>query len=117
MRLRGIGTFKRVFDERVSVRVGSIIVHTRPNGLAHPRLGLAVPRAAGSAVVRNRIKRRLREAFRHLQHELPAAYDVVISVRRHAPRAVDDYRRDLADAIEKLHRRWIQRHHHPVDPP
>jgi ribonuclease P protein component len=55
-----------------------------------PRLGLAVPRAAGNAVVRNKIKRQLREIWRAkvAAGELPAAKDYVIVVRPGLPEAV-----------------------------
>lgn len=46
-----------------------------------PRLGLAVPRSVGSAVVRNRMKRLLREAWRTLLDEVPAGRDYVIVAR------------------------------------
>ena len=46
-----------------------------------PRLGLAVPRAVGNAVTRNRIKRRLREIFRARSSELPHDNDYVLVVR------------------------------------
>ncbi len=46
-----------------------------------PRVGLAVPKAVGTAVVRNRIKRRLREAFRARLPELPQDQDYVLVVR------------------------------------
>jgi ribonuclease P protein component len=46
-----------------------------------PRLGLAVPKQVGSAVVRNRIKRQLREAWRSLDGRIPAAHDYVLVVR------------------------------------
>jgi ribonuclease P protein component len=45
------------------------------------RLGLAVPKAVGTAVVRNRIKRRLRELFRERSAELPQDHDYVLVVR------------------------------------
>jgi ribonuclease P protein component len=62
-------------------------VIARPNGLGHPRLGLAVGvRSAGSAVNRNRIKRVVREAFRHIHQELPAV-DLVVNARPHAGQA------------------------------
>jgi ribonuclease P protein component len=48
---------------------------------AGARLGLAVPKAVGTAVVRNRIKRRLREAFRARLPELPQDQDYVLVVR------------------------------------
>ncbi len=43
-----------------------------------PRLGLAVPKAVGTAVTRNRIKRRLREVFRARSAELPRENDYVL---------------------------------------
>ena len=46
-----------------------------------PRLGLAVPKAVGTAVVRNRIKRRLREAFRARLPKLPHGHDYVLVAR------------------------------------
>jgi len=46
-----------------------------------PRLGLAVPKAVGSAVTRNRIKRRLREIFRARLAGLPQENDYVLVVR------------------------------------
>jgi len=50
---------------------------------AEPRLGLAVPRAAGNAVVRNRIKRQLREIWsaKLAAGSLPTANDYVLVVR------------------------------------
>ena len=45
------------------------------------RLGIAVPKKIGSAVTRNRIKRRLREGWRELLPEVPAGTDYVLLVR------------------------------------
>jgi ribonuclease P protein component len=52
------------------------------------RLGLAVPRAAGNAVVRNRIKRQLREVWRARLEGIPADRDYVLIVRPGLPEAV-----------------------------
>jgi len=46
-----------------------------------PRLGLAVPRSVGSAVVRNKVKRLLREAWRELLPGIPAGHDYVLVAR------------------------------------
>ena len=48
---------------------------------AGPRLGLAVPRAVGSAVVRNRLKRQLRETWEELAAEVLPARDYVLVAR------------------------------------
>jgi ribonuclease P protein component len=63
------------------------LVSAKRNGLEHPRLGLAVGvRAAGGAVARNRIKRRVREYFREHQYHLPMV-DMVVNARAAAARA------------------------------
>ena len=46
-----------------------------------PRLGLAVPRSVGPAVVRNRVKRLLREAWREILPSVPPGHDYVIAAR------------------------------------
>ena len=45
---------------------------------AEPRLGLAVPKAAGNAVARNKIKRQLRESWRSRLDRVPAGRDYVL---------------------------------------
>jgi len=61
------------------------------DGPEAPRLGLAVPKAAGNAVVRNRIKRQLREIWRAKlgQDGVPASSDYVIVVRPGLPEAAE----------------------------
>ena len=53
------------------------------------RLGLAVPKSVGSAVVRNKMKRRLRETFRARLPELPQDQDYVLVVRPGLAEAVE----------------------------
>lgn len=75
---------------------------TTPNGLAWSRIGLAVPRAVGTAPRRNLIRRRLREAFRLLQHELPTGFDLLIIVRPHPPRTLERYQAAMTSAMSAL---------------
>jgi ribonuclease P protein component len=49
-----------------------------------PRLGFTVPRAFGKAVLRNRVKRRIREALRVRLPEVAPEWDIVINPRRPA---------------------------------
>jgi ribonuclease P protein component len=76
------------------------LVSAKLNGLGHPRLGLAVGvRAAGGAVTRNRIKRRVREYFRQHQQHIPAV-DMVVNARPAAARATH------AETVESLALHW-----------
>jgi ribonuclease P protein component len=53
-----------------------------------PRLGLAVPRAAGNAVARNKIKRQLRELWRSRLERIPNGRDYVLIAKPGLPEAV-----------------------------
>ncbi len=88
---------------------GPLAVFGRPNGLRTSRLGLSVGRRVGPAVVRVRLKRMLREAFRLQRGSLPPGYDLVVTVRPHRPLPLAEYRRLLASAWESLDREWKRR--------
>ena len=108
-RLRGRRAFSQVYAERVRQIAGPLTVYSRPNGLTLPRLGLSVSASVGSAVRRNRIKRLIREAFRLGQHDWPAAYDLIVVVRRHEPATLGEYQRLLSQAGKRLHGVWESR--------
>lgn len=61
---------------------GCLIANWRPLALgAIPRLGLVVSKKVGGAVVRNRARRLLREAYRLHQHDFVQAVDLVLVAR------------------------------------
>ncbi|MBI3466094.1 MAG: ribonuclease P protein component [Planctomycetes bacterium] len=80
-RLRRPAEFDEVFRRRRSAADALIVVYARENGLEHTRLGLSVSRKVGGAVVRNRWKRLIREAFRLSRAKLPTGLDLVVIPR------------------------------------
>lgn len=74
--LRNGRDFRRVLHDGTRRRVGGLVVVDAPGPTGPPRVGLVVSRNCGSAVVRNRIKRRLRSAARVT--ELEPGIDYVI---------------------------------------
>ena len=80
-RLRRRTDFNRVYElgRRVGAR-GFNLFYTRGKTGRH-RIGLTVPRRVGDAVARNRVRRRLREIFRHNRGALGVSVlDVVLNV-------------------------------------
>jgi ribonuclease P protein component len=76
--------FDTVYRHGTSVSTRYLTLHWFPREEdveGEPRLGLAVPRAVGTAVVRNRVKRVLREAWKRLLPEVPAGKDYVLVAR------------------------------------
>ncbi len=73
--------FQRAYRRRHTASDHLIVVFGYPNGLAYARLGLSVSRKVGNAVVRNRWKRLLREAFRLSRKDLPVGIDLIVVPR------------------------------------
>ena len=73
----------------VSTRFLTLYWFVRTDEPGEPRLGLAVPKAAGSSVVRNRIKRQLRDIVRERLDRVPSTNDYVLVVRRGLPEAAE----------------------------
>ncbi|MCW3147763.1 ribonuclease P protein component [Stutzerimonas stutzeri] len=75
--------FKAVFDSPSGKVPGrNVLLLARENDLQHPRLGLVIgKKSVKLSVERNRIKRQIRETFRHHQLEL-AGWDIVIIARK-----------------------------------
>lgn len=79
-RLTSSGEFRRAYTEGKRAAIGTVVVHVRATGEDHPpRIGVSVARGIRTAVERNRIKRRLREAVRQVEAELPEGADAVVA--------------------------------------
>jgi ribonuclease P protein component len=76
--------FDAVYRQGRSVSTRVLTLHwfareDDPDGA--PRVGLAIPRAVGSAVVRNRLKRQLRAVWTELAADAPPGRDYVLVAR------------------------------------
>jgi ribonuclease P protein component len=87
----------------VSTRFLTLYWFDREEGAGDPRLGLAVPREVGNAVVRNRIKRQLRDLFRERVGRVAATHDYVLRVRAGLPEAAEaNGHAWLADRLDEV---------------
>ncbi|MCG3180407.1 MAG: Ribonuclease P protein component [Phycisphaerae bacterium] len=110
MRIKRQGDFDRIYNARCSVADRILICYAAANALPHPRVGLSVSRKLGPAVVRNRFKRLLREAFRLARHDLQAGFDYILIPRTpEGPASLADYRRSVATLTAKAVARWARR--------
>ncbi len=73
--------FRRIYAKGASAASASIVLYCRKNRQGQSRLGLTVSTKVGGAVVRNRVRRRLREIYRLNAGRLKEGYDVIAVAR------------------------------------
>ena len=116
-RLTHAREFQAVYGARCRKSAGPLTVFARPTERDEPRMGLSVARRVGKANIRVAAKRAMREAFRHVQHELPACqagddrgrYDYVVQVRPHEALPAAEYRRLVLELAKACHGVWAKR--------
>ena len=109
-RIRRNADFQRAYARRCRASDNRLLVFGCPNGLAHCRLGLSVSRKVGGAVLRNRWKRLLREAFRLNRNRLPEGIDLVVIPRSGAEPELQGLLESLPLLAERVARRLAKDH-------
>lgn len=109
-RIRSGSDFERVYALKCKGADGVLLMFVARNELEKTRIGLSVSKKHGGAVVRNRLKRWLREAFRLECHQFPVGIDL-IAIPLAADRAsLNEYRKSLSGLVRRLSRKLDQPH-------
>ena len=102
VRLRKRSEFLKLSNAQVKTSVkGFLLVWRENNGLS-ARMGVTVSKKIGCAVVRNRVKRYLREIFRHDRMLLPPVDVNIIARRESALMDYSDIRREITKAFRLI---------------
>ena len=92
MRLKGQILFNQTYKAGKRRTAHPLTVHAvRREDSGPAKMGISIGVRCGNAVQRNLVKRRLREAFRLMQHEVPIGFNFVVVVKPHVPLTLDGY--------------------------
>ena len=72
------GDFRRIYRRGRSAVAGGVVVYCLKNRAGGSRLGVTVSKKLGHAVVRNRVRRRIRELYRLNRDKMRSGWDVII---------------------------------------
>ena len=95
--------FRRLYAKGKTAVFPTMAVYARPNGSKSSRLGFTVGTKVGKAVRRNKVRRRLREAYRIHEEQMLPGWDLVVVARvksAHVP--YRQLEKDLLRALDKL---------------
>jgi len=84
LRLRNKQDFAKVFKHGKAAANHQFVVYVKKSHVESFRFGVSVSRKVGGAVVRNRVRRRVKEIVRRMEPEIAKQVDIVCIVRKPA---------------------------------
>jgi ribonuclease P protein component len=115
MHLRRPQDFEMAYKTGERAGDAHLLVFAFTNGLSQTRVGLSVSKKHGSAVRRNLKRRRLKEAFRLLNHELPQGLDLILIPRQRDDSTLRDFQTSLKALAVRLARKLAREARPPLD--
>lgn len=91
--------FKKAYDNGKSYGNRNLVLYIRKNNFDYTRVGFTVSKKIGNAVVRNKIKRQMREIFREFEPCIKEGYDLIFITRKNVP---DISFQDLRSAFKHI---------------
>ncbi|MDO5725777.1 MAG: ribonuclease P protein component [Tissierellia bacterium] len=79
--LKSYFDFKKVYEKKQTKGNRQMVLYIKPNGKDFNRLGLTVSKKVGNAVVRNLLRRRMKEIYRENSNNLKTGYDLVFVLK------------------------------------
>ena len=76
-RLRKNLEFEKVYISKNNYWNRNLVLYKRKNNLEYSRIGISVSKKIGNAVIRNKVKRRIREISRLHLHRIKDGYDLI----------------------------------------
>jgi ribonuclease P protein component len=96
--------FQTVFEKGHSIPGRYLVVYFHPNNLPLSRVGVCAGKKLGTAVMRNRCKRRMREALRPFVESIRPGHDLVLLARNRLSAApLTEIRADLQGNLDRAH--------------
>ena len=103
-RVKSRNDFQQVFGSGKVAADGTLVVHAvrSDDSEQTTRLGLSISKRVGSAPVRNRWKRLIREVFRHCRGDLPKGLLIVVRPKKGAEPDFSEIKRSLPRLVARL---------------
>jgi ribonuclease P protein component len=101
-RIADSARFEKIFQDGRSAKDSNLVICVLENSLGFSRLGVIVSKKHGKAVMRNYLKRLIREAFRLHSGEIPSGIDILVIPRTSCEKSVTGIAQSLVTLVSSL---------------